>query len=124
MTYLSPSMTVVANRFGAHEFRGGADLYPNISNETSTTAAPVEFYFRPPGTAGGQDLLFERDVLRSIDGALSSVSNKAAARALPSSVFPTPVGPRKMNDPIGRRGSLRSARERRSARAIPTAARS
>src|SRR5258707_15652376 len=26
MIYLSPSMTVVANRFGAHEFRGGAAL--------------------------------------------------------------------------------------------------
>ena len=36
MTYLSPSMTVVANRLGSHEFRGGADLYPNIENETST----------------------------------------------------------------------------------------
>ena len=68
MIYLSPSMTVVANRFGAHEFRGGADLYPNISNETTTTAAPVEFYFRPPGTTGSQDVLFERDVLRSLDG--------------------------------------------------------
>ncbi len=77
MTYLSPSMTVVANRFGAHEFRGGADLYPNISNETTTTAAPVEFYFRPPGTTGSQDVLFERDVLRSLDGTSSAIANKA-----------------------------------------------
>src|SRR6516225_5886087 len=30
-------------------------------------------------------------------------------------VFPTPVGPIKMNEPIGRRGSFRSARERRNA---------
>jgi hypothetical protein len=29
----------------------------------TTTAAPVEFYFRPPGTTGSQDVLFERDVL-------------------------------------------------------------
>src|SRR5580765_7086216 len=77
MTYLSPSMTVVANRLGAHEFRGGADLYPNISNETTTTAAPVEFYFRPPGTTGSQDVLFERDVLRSLDGTSSAIANKA-----------------------------------------------
>jgi Carboxypeptidase regulatory-like domain len=77
MTYLSPSMTVVANHLGAHEFRGGADLYPNISNETTTTAAPVEFYFRPPGTTGSQDVLFERDVLRSLDGTSSTIANKA-----------------------------------------------
>jgi len=77
MTYLSPSMTVVANRLGAHEFRGGADLYPNISNETTTTAAPVEFYFRPPGTTGSQDVLFERDVLRSLDGTSSTIASNA-----------------------------------------------
>ena len=77
MTYLSPSVTFFTNRFGSHEFRGGADLYPNISNATSTTLAPVEFYFRPPGTTGESDTLFERDVLRSIDGTSSAISNKA-----------------------------------------------
>jgi hypothetical protein len=81
MTYLSPSMTLVANRLGAHEFRGGADLYPNIENDTSTEATPVEWYFRPPGTTGSQDVLFERDILRSIDGTASSVSNKAYEHA-------------------------------------------
>jgi hypothetical protein len=81
MMYLSPSMTIVANRFGAHEFRGGADLYPNIENDTSTTAGPVEFYFRPPGTTGSQDVLFERDVLRSLDGTSSSITNKAYEHA-------------------------------------------
>jgi len=39
--------------------------------------------------------------------------NSAKVRA--RKVFPTPVGPRKMNDPIGRRGSFKSARERRRA---------
>jgi len=77
MTYLSPSVTFFTNRFGSHEFRGGADLYPNISNETSTTLAPVEYYFRPPGTTGDSDVLFERDLLRSIDGASSAIANKA-----------------------------------------------
>jgi hypothetical protein len=77
MIYLSPSMTFVANRVGFHEFRGGADLYPNIANETSSTGAPVEYYFRPPGTTGNQDVLIERDTLRSMDGTSSTVSNKA-----------------------------------------------
>ncbi len=39
-----------------------------------------------------------------------------SARALASSVLPTPVGPRKMNDPEGRFGSFRPARVRRIAR--------
>src|SRR5258705_202278 len=33
---------------------------------------------------------------------LSSVSNNVAASVFASSVLPTPVGPRKMNEPIGR----------------------
>ena len=37
---------------------------------------------------------------------LSSESNSASASARESSVLPTPVGPRKMNEPIGRLGSL------------------
>src|SRR5207248_69345 len=37
--------------------------------------------------------------------------NSASVRA--SSVFPTPDGPRKMNDPVGRFGSLMPARARR-----------
>ena len=41
----------------------------------------------------------------------SANRNFASARA--SSVFPTPVGPQKMNEPIGRLGSLRPARLRR-----------
>ena len=36
--------------------------------------------------------------------------------------MPTPVGPRKTNEPIGRRGSFRSARERRSALQMATTA--
>ena len=41
----------------------------------------------------------------------SANRNFASARA--SSVFPTPVGPEKMNEPIGRFGSLSPARLRR-----------
>src|SRR6201996_5884402 len=47
----------------------------------------------------------------------SSVSNSAAASVLASSVLPPPVGPRKMNDPIGRRGSLIPERARMMASA-------
>jgi hypothetical protein len=46
--------------------------------------------------------------MRTID---SSVSNRNSASALQSSVLPTPVGPRNRNDPFGRRGSDRPARE-------------
>src|SRR4030042_711729 len=43
----------------------------------------------------------------------SSSSNMNSARALASSVLPTPVGPKKMNEPMGRLGSLRPGRARR-----------
>ena len=46
-----------------------------------------------------------------------SSSNRNSASARASSVLPTPVGPRKMNEPIGRFGSLRPARARRTASA-------
>jgi hypothetical protein len=77
MVYLSPSMTFFVNdKLGSHEFRGGADLYPNTENKTSSNLAPSEFYFRPPGTTGSADKLFERDVLRGFDGG-TTVSNDA-----------------------------------------------
>src|SRR3989344_2174526 len=45
----------------------------------------------------------------------SSESNMNSASALHSSVLPTPVGPRNRNEPYGRCGSPRPARERRMA---------
>ena len=45
----------------------------------------------------------------------SSEPNMNSASALASSVLPTPVGPRKMNEPIGRFGFLIPARARRTA---------
>jgi hypothetical protein len=48
---------------------------------------------------------------------LSSESNSEPASARDSSVLPTPVGPRKMKEPIGRRGSLMPARARMTASA-------
>jgi hypothetical protein len=44
-----------------------------------------------------------------------SSSNRYSASALVSSVLPTPVGPKNMNEPIGRFGSCRPARARRTA---------
>ena len=51
-----------------------------------------------------------------------SSSNSTSARALQSSVLPTPVGPRKMNEPIGRLGSCRPERLRRTALATASTA--
>src|SRR4029453_2608553 len=45
----------------------------------------------------------------------SSLSNRKPASALQSSVLPTPVGPRKRNEPVGRFGADRPERERRDA---------
>ena len=50
--------------------------------------------------------------LISIRTIFVSSSNSDAASALASSVLPTPVGPRKRNDPIGFVGSLMPALER------------
>ena len=52
----------------------------------------------------------------------SSLSNKKSASALHSSVLPTPVGPRKRKEPLGRLGSERPARERRTALETATTA--
>ena len=69
---------------------------------------------RPCAAPGTRDMS-SRTIARS-----SSNMNSASARA--SSVFPTPVGPRKMNEPIGRFGSCRPVRARRSAFATASTA--
>src|SRR5690349_22137526 len=43
------------------------------------------------------------------------ILNRSAASAFVSSVLPTPVGPKNMNEPVGRFGSCRPARARRTA---------
>ena len=53
---------------------------------------------------------------------LSSLSKRDSESARASSVLPTPVGPRKMNEPIGRFGSLRPERERMTASATASTA--
>ena len=51
-----------------------------------------------------------------------SSSKRNSARALASSVLPTPVGPRKRKEPVGRSGSEMPARERRTASATAATA--
>ena len=53
--------------------------------------------------------------LMSMRTIASGESNRNSASALHSSVLPTPVGPRNRNEPLGRFGSDRPARERRTA---------
>src|SRR4026209_1940946 len=57
----------------------------------------------------------------SVRSSALSSSNRYSANALVSSVLPTPVGPRNMNEPIGRRGPRRTARARRPAVCAPAA---
>jgi hypothetical protein len=80
MLYMAPSMTLFVNRWGTHEFRGGADIYPFIRNVTSSDVQPVEFYFRPPGTTGSRDVLFERRTLRNFAGTGATIDNEAYER--------------------------------------------
>src|SRR3989441_1146643 len=82
----------------------------------------------PPGYVGYEDsggapisrltenFSMYSDMSTRIREFVSANRKRASARA--SSVLPTPVGPEKMNDPIGRLGSLRPARLRRMAREI------
>ena len=58
---------------------------------------------------------FSMNSLISMRTKWSSLSNKNPASALQSSVFPTPVGPKNRNEPVGREGSLNPARLRRMA---------
>jgi Carboxypeptidase regulatory-like domain len=80
MLYLAPSMTFFMNRYGTHEFRGGADIYPFIRNVTSSDVQPVEYYFRPPGTTGAADVLFERRTLRNFANTGATIDNEAYER--------------------------------------------
>ena len=63
---------------------------------------------------------FSMNSLMSMRIRCSSESNMNSASALHSSVLPTPVGPRNRNEPIGRFGSCKPARARRTAVATAT----
>lgn len=79
MVYLYPSYSFAVNRAGSHDFKVGAELYPVLRNKTSRDVSPVEFYFRPPGTTGSADVIFERDTFRN-NGSGTVVANEAHER--------------------------------------------
>ncbi|HEX6976213.1 MAG TPA: TonB-dependent receptor, partial [Vicinamibacterales bacterium] len=76
MLYLYPSYSFSVNKAGMHDFKAGAELYPFLRNKTGRDVSPVEFYFRPPGTTGAADVLFERDTFRN-NGTGTEVQNEA-----------------------------------------------
>ena len=75
-----------------------------------------------PTYPGGEPISFETECF-SISSDMSKriierwLPNKNSARHRATSVLPTPVGPRKRNEPTGRCGFFKPARERRIARA-------
>ena len=76
MLYLYPSYSFAVTRWGSHDFKVGAELYPFLRNKTSREVSPLEFYYRPPGTTGSADVLFERDTFRT-NGEGTVVNNEA-----------------------------------------------
>ena len=76
MLYLYPSYSFATGGWGSHDFKVGAELYPFLRNKTVRDISPLEFYFRPPGTAGAADILFERDTFRT-NGSGTAVANEA-----------------------------------------------
>jgi Carboxypeptidase regulatory-like domain len=76
MLYLYPSYSFAMGGWGSHDFKMGAELYPFLRNKTSREVSPLEFYFRPPGTTGSADVLFERDTFRT-NGSGTEVNNEA-----------------------------------------------
>jgi hypothetical protein len=80
MLYLAPSFSFFVNKLGSHEFRAGADIYPFIRNVTASDVQPVEYYYRPPGTTGNADVLFERRTLRNFAGNGTTIENEAYER--------------------------------------------
>jgi hypothetical protein len=76
MLYLYPSISFPVSKWGAHDFKAGVELYPFLRNRQSRDIAPLEFYYRPPGTTGAADVLIERDTFRT-NGSGTTVNNYA-----------------------------------------------
>jgi hypothetical protein len=75
LLFIAPSLSYNLNRWGSHDLKVGTQLYPIMRNKTSRDLTPVEYYFRPPGTTGAQDILFERQTFRNMSGSGSDVAN-------------------------------------------------
>ena len=79
MLYLYPSLSFPASLWGTHDFKAGVELYPFLRNRQVRNIAPIEFYYRPPGTTGASDILIERDTFRT-NGSGTTVNNYAYER--------------------------------------------
>ena len=91
---------------------------------TDSVSCPPSSYPMYPGGAPINRLtecfsMYSDMSMRTID---FSSSNKNSASARANSVFPTPVGPRNINEPIGRFSSDNPARLRRIALAVAVTA--
>jgi carboxypeptidase family protein len=76
MLYLYPSLSFPLTKWGTHDFKAGVELYPFLRNRQSREIAPIEFYYRAPGTTGASDILIERDTFRT-NGTGATVNNYA-----------------------------------------------
>ena len=87
-----------------------------LRRTASVSWPPSSYPTYPGGAPIRRDTeYFSMYSLISIRTIFCSSSNSVAARVFASSVLPTPVGPRKRNEPIGLVGSLIPALERRIA---------
>jgi hypothetical protein len=77
MLYLYPSYSFYVDKWGSHDFKTGFEFYPDLRNKTRRDITPVEFYFRPPGTTGSADRLFERQTFRNLVDGSALVENEA-----------------------------------------------
>lgn len=77
MIYIYPSYTFFVNKLGSHDFKTGFEYYPSLRNKQRRDISPVELYFRPPGTTGSADVLFERQTFRNLVDGSAVVENEA-----------------------------------------------
>jgi len=77
MLYIYPSLSFMLNKWGTHDFKAGSELYPFLRRTVDNDIRPVEYYFRPPGTSGSADILFERDTFRALGGTGTATHNEA-----------------------------------------------
>ena len=87
----------------------------NGLRRTASVSWPPSSYPTYPGGEPTRRLTVCFSMYSDMSSVINELSspNKNSARVFASSVLPTPVGPRKMNEPLGRFGSFNPARVRR-----------
>ncbi len=118
-----PSVRRPSSRIWSSELKMSGCAFSISSNSTtlnglrrtfSVSWPPSSNPTNPGGAPNSRETVcFSPYSLMSSEISAFSSSNRNSASALASSVFPTPVGPAKMNEPEGRFGSLSPARVRR-----------